>query len=164
MNGSRKLFEFVDDNPLVELHPCDRTNDTSLIRKNDRAVAINSAIQLDLTGQVCADSMGHRIYSGIGGQMDFIRGAALSREGRAIIALPSTAKGGAVSRIVPELAPGAGVVTTRGHVHWVVTEYGAVNLHGQSLRERARLLVGIAHPDYRAELRQWVAGVRHYVL
>jgi acyl-CoA hydrolase len=162
VNGSRKLFEFVDDNPLVELHPCDRTNDTSLIRKNDRAVAINSAIQLDLTGQVCADSMGHRIYSGIGGQMDFIRGAALSRGGRAIIALPSTARGGAVSRIVPELDAGAGVVTTRGHVHWVVTEYGAVNLHGKTLRERAELLTGVAHPDFRAELRRWVAGVRHY--
>jgi acyl-CoA hydrolase len=164
VNGSRKVFDFVDDNPVVELHPCDRTNDTSLIRKNDKAVAINSAIQIDLTGQVCADSMGHRIYSGIGGQMDFIRGAALSRGGRAIIALPSTARGGAVSRIVPELAPGAGVVTTRGHVHWVVTEYGAVNLHGQSLRERAALLIGIANPDFRAELRRWAAGTRHYVV
>jgi acyl-CoA hydrolase len=106
--GSRKVFDFVDDNPLVELHPCDRTNDTALIRKNDKAVAINSAIQLDLTGQVCADSFGHQIYSGIGGQMDFMRGAALSRGGRAVIALPSTARGGTVSRIVPELAPGPG--------------------------------------------------------
>jgi acyl-CoA hydrolase len=164
VNGSQKVFDFVHDNPVVELHPCDRTNDTSLIRKNDKAVAINSAIQIDLTGQVCADSMGHRIYSGIGGQMDFIRGAALSRGGRAIIALPSTARGGAVSRIVPELAPGAGVVTTRGHVHWVVTEYGAVNLHGKTLRERAALLMGVAHPDFRAELRQWAAGVRHYLI
>jgi 4-hydroxybutyrate CoA-transferase len=162
VNGSRKVFDFVDDNPLVELHPCDRTNDTSLIRKNDRAVAINSAIQFDLTGQVCADSLGHQIYSGIGGQMDFIRGAALSKGGRAIIALPSTARGGTVSRIVPELTAGAGVVTTRGHVHWVVTEYGAVNLHGKTLRERAELLIGIAHPDFRAELRRWVAQVRHY--
>jgi acyl-CoA hydrolase len=162
VNGSRKLFDFINDNPTVEFHPCDRTNDTSLIRKNDRAVAINSAIEIDLTGQVCADSFGHRIYSGIGGQMDFIRGAALSRGGRAIIALPSTAKGGTVSRIVPELAPGAGVVTTRGHVHWLVTEYGAVNLHGKTLRERADLLIGIAHPDFRGALRQWVAGVRHY--
>jgi acyl-CoA hydrolase len=162
VNGSRKVFDFVDDNPVIEFHPCDRTNDTALIRKNDRAVAINSAIQVDLTGQVCADSFGHRIHSGIGGQMDFIRGAALSRGGRAIIALPSTAKGGAVSRIVPELSPGAGVVTTRGHVHWVVTEHGAVNLHGQTLRERAARLIGIAHPDNRAELRRWVAGVRHY--
>jgi 4-hydroxybutyrate CoA-transferase len=164
VNGSRKLFDFVNDNPLVELHPCDRTNDTSLIRKNDRVVAINSALQLDLTGQVCADSFGHRIYSGIGGQMDFIRGAALSRDGRAVIALPSTARGGACSRIVPELTPGAGVVTTRGHVHWVVTEHGAVNLHGKTLRERAALLIGIAHPDFRGELKQWVAGVRHYLV
>jgi acyl-CoA hydrolase len=162
VHGSRKLFDFVADNPLVELHPADRTNDTSLIRKNERVVAINSAIQLDLTGQVCADSFGHCIHSGIGGQMDFIRGAALSRGGRAIIALPSTAKGGTISRIVPELAPGAGVVTTRGHVHWVVTEYGAVNLHGRTLRERAEQLIGVAHPDFRTELRQWVAGVRHY--
>jgi 4-hydroxybutyrate CoA-transferase len=135
VNGSRKVYDFVDDNPMVEFHPCDRTNDTSLIRKNDRVVAINSAIQLDLTGQVCADSFGHQIYSGIGGQMDFIRGAALSRGGHPIIALPSTARGGSISRIVPALAPGAGVVTTRGHVHWVVTEYGAVNLHGKTLRE-----------------------------
>jgi 4-hydroxybutyrate CoA-transferase len=164
VNGSRKVFDFVNDNPVVEFHPADRTNDTSLIRKNDRVVAINSAIQLDLTGQVCADSFGHQIYSGIGGQMDFIRGAALSRGGRAIIALPSTARGGVLSRIVPELAPGAGVVTTRGHVHWVVTEYGAVNLHGQSLRERAQLLIGVAHPDFRTELKQWVVGLRHYLL
>jgi acyl-CoA hydrolase len=164
VSGSRKVFDFVDDNPVVELHPADRTNDTSLIRKNDRVVAINSAIQLDLTGQVCADSFGHRIYSGIGGQMDFIRGAAISRDGRAIIALPSTARGGMVSRVVSELAPGAGVVTTRGHVHWVVTEYGAVNLHGKTLRERAERLIGIAHPDFRAELKQWVAGVRHYLV
>jgi 4-hydroxybutyrate CoA-transferase len=164
VNGSRKVFDFVDDNPVVELHPCDRTNDTSLIRKNDKAVAINSAIQFDLTGQVCADSLGHQIYSGIGGQMDFIRGAALSKGGRAIIALPSTARGGTVSRIVPELTAGAGVVTTRGHVHWVVTEYGAVNLHGKTLRERAELLIGIAHPDFRAELRRWVAQVRHYLV
>jgi 4-hydroxybutyrate CoA-transferase len=164
VNGSRKVFDFVNDNPVVELHPCDRTNDTSLIRKNDKAVAINSAIQLDLTGQVCADSMGHRIYSGIGGQMDFIRGAALSRGGKPIIALPSTAKDGTVSRIVPELTPGSGVVTTRGHVHWVVTEFGTVNLHGKSLRERAELLIRVAHPNFRAELRQWVAKVRHYVV
>jgi acyl-CoA hydrolase len=164
VNGSRKVFDFVNDNPVVELHPADRTNDTALIRKNDRAVAINSAIELDLTGQVCADSFGHRIYSGIGGQMDFMRGAALSRGGRAIIALPSTARDGKVSRIVPELTAGAGVVTTRGHVHWVVTEHGAVNLHGKTLRERAELLVGIAHPDFRAELKRWVAGARHYLL
>ncbi len=151
--GSRRLFTFVDDNPLVEFHPADRTNDTAAIRKNDRVVAVNSAIQLDITGQVCADSIGPKIYSGIGGQMDFIRGAALSRGGKPIIALPSTAKDGAISRIIPQLTPGAGVVTTRGHVHWVVTEFGAVNLHGKTLRERAHLLSSIAHPDFRAELR-----------
>jgi acyl-CoA hydrolase len=160
VNGTRRLYDFVDDNPVVEFHPCDRTNDTALIRKNDHTVAINSALQLDLTGQVCADSIGHRIYSGIGGQMDFIRGAALSRGGKPVIALPSTAKGGTVSRIVPELAPGAGVVTTRGHVHWVVTEFGAVNLHGKSLRERADLLTSIAHPDHRADLRAAAAGLK----
>lgn len=150
--GSRRLFDFVNDNPMVEFHSCDRTNDTALIGRNPRVTAINSAIQIDLTGQVCADSMGHRIYSGIGGQMDFIRGAARSRGGKPIIALPSTAAGGTVSRIVWELTPGAGVVTTRGHVHWVVTEYGVVNLHGLSIRERTEALISIAHPDFRAEL------------
>ena len=150
--GSRRLYDFVDDNPLVEFHPCDRTNDTNLIRKLDRVVAINSAIELDLTGQVCADSIGHRVYSGIGGQMDFIRGAAMSRGGKPVIALPSTAAGGSVSRIVAQLRPGAGVVTTRGHVHWVVTEYGAVDLHARSLAERGRLLASIAHPDHREAL------------
>lgn len=164
INGSRRVYDFVNDNALVEFHPCDRTNDTSLIRKNDQTVAINSALQIDLTGQVCADSIGHRIYSGIGGQMDFIRGAALSRGGKPIIALLSTAKGGSISRIVPELTAGAGVVTTRGHVHWIVTEYGAVNLHGKSLRDRAALLIGLAHPDHRESLRQWVNGTRHYVV
>src|SRR4030095_14006965 len=122
--GSKRLFDFVNDNPMVEFHSCDRTNDTALIRRNPRVTAINSAIQIDLTGQVCAASIGHRIYSGIGGQMDFIRGAALSRGGKPIIALPSTAAGGTISRIVWELTPGAGVVTTRGHVHWVGHEKG----------------------------------------
>lgn len=164
VNGTRKVFDFVDDNPLVEFHPADRTNDTALIRKNDNVVAVNSALQIDLTGQVCADSFGHRIYSGIGGQMDFVRGAAVSRGGKPIIALPSTAKGGTVSRITHELAPGAGVTTTRGHVHWVVTEFGAVNLHGRALRERAELLIGIAHPDFRPELRQKVKELRHFVV
>jgi acyl-CoA hydrolase len=127
-------------------------------------VAINSAIEIDLTGQVCADSMGHRIYSGIGGQMDFIRGAALSRGGRPIIALSSTAARGTISRITPTLKPGAGVVTTRGHVHWVVTEHGAVDLHGLTLRERGEALISIAHPSFQAELRRELAAVRHFVL
>ncbi len=162
--GSERLYRFVDDNPLVEFHPCDRTNDTALIRKNDKVVAINSALEIDLSGQVVADSIGFRIYSGIGGQMDFIRGAALSQGGKPVIALPSTAAGGRVSRIVSALKPGAGVVTTRGHVHWVVTEYGAVNLFGRSLRQRAEALIGIAHPDVRAELRREFAETRHVVL
>jgi len=158
--GSKRLFDFVHDNLLVEFHPCDRTNDTSIIRRNPRVVAINSAIEVDLTGQVVADSFGHRIYSGIGGQMDFIRGAALSRGGKAIIALPSTGKNGTISRITTEIAAGAGVVTTRGHVHWVVTEYGAVNLHGCTLRERGEMLISIAHPDFRAELTRDLKRIR----
>lgn len=162
VNGTRRLFAFVHDNPLVAFHPCDWTNHTSVIRRNPKVVAINSALQVDLTGQVCADSIGHRIYSGIGGQMDFIRGAALSRGGKPIIALPSTAARGTISRLVAQLEAGAGVVTTRGHVHWVVTEYGAVNLHGKSLRERADLLISIAHPDFRAGLRRDVAQVRTF--
>ncbi len=159
--GSQRLYDFVDDNPYVEFHPCDRTNDTALIRKNDKVVAINSALEVDLSGQVVADSIGFRIYSGIGGQMDFIRGAALSRGGKPIIALPSTAAGGQASRIVASITQGAGVVTTRGHVHWVVTEYGAVNLFGVTLRGRAERLIGIAHPDVRAELRRDFASARH---
>ncbi|MEO5822919.1 MAG: acetyl-CoA hydrolase/transferase C-terminal domain-containing protein [Vicinamibacteraceae bacterium] len=152
--GTRRLFDFVDDNPLVEFHPCDRTNDVAIIRKNPKVTAINSALEIDLTGQVCADSIGRRIYSGIGGQMDFMHAAARSEGGKPIIALPSTARGGHLSRIVSTLTPGAGVVTTRGHVHWVVTEYGAVNLHGLTIRERAEALTSIAHPDFRAELRR----------
>lgn len=163
VSGTRKLYDFVDDNPLVEFHPCDRTNDTSLLRKIDRVAAINSALQIDLSGQVCADSIGHRIYSGIGGQMDFIRGAAISRGGKPIIALPSTAAGGGISRIVSELNPGAGVVTTRGHVHWVVTEYGAVNLHGATLSERGEMLVSIAHPDFRRELTDSLRGLKRFL-
>jgi acyl-CoA hydrolase len=162
--GTRRLYEFVHDNPSIEFHPCDRTNDTALIRQNPQVVAINSALELDLSGQVCADSIGFRIYSGIGGQMDFIRGAALSPGGKPIIALPATAANGAVSRIVAALKPGAGVVTTRGHVHWVVTEYGAVDVFGKSLRERAESLIAIAHPDFRAELRRAYAETRHVVL
>ncbi len=161
--GSPRLFDFVNDNPLVEFHPCDRTNDTLAIRKNDRTTAINSAIQIDLTGQVCADSIGHAIHSGIGGQMDFMRGAAMSRGGKPIIALPSTAADGTISRIVPELNAGAGVVTTRGHVHWVVTEYGAVNLHGRTLSERGEMLISIAHPDFRAELTDRLRRLKRFV-
>lgn len=150
--GSQRVFDFVNDNSEVEFVGADVSNDTGRIGRNPKVVAINSAIQIDLTGQVCADSIGPRIYSGIGGQMDFIRGAARSAGGKPIIALPSQAAGGKFSRIVSTLAPGAGVVTTRGHVHWIVTEYGAVNLHAKSLRERAQLLTSIAHPDFRAEL------------
>jgi 4-hydroxybutyrate CoA-transferase len=162
--GTRRLFDFVDDNQSVELHPCDRTNDTHLICKNDQVVAINSALQIDLSGQVCADSIGHRIYSGIGGQMDFIRGAARSRGGKPIIALPSTAAHGSISRIALELTAGAGVVTTRGHIRWVVTEHGAVNLHGKTLRERGEALISIAHPDFRPTLRRDLAALRHFPL
>jgi len=164
VNGSRRLYDFVADNPTVEFHPCDRTNDTALIRQNPKVVAINSALEIDLTGQICADSIGHTIYSGIGGQMDFIHGAALSPGGKPIIALPSTAAKGTLSRIAFSLKPGAGVVTTRGHAHWVVTEYGAVNLHGKTLRERGEALISIAHPDFRGELAKDLATLRHYVL
>ena len=160
--GTQKTFDFVNDNPFVTFAGSDRTNDTATIRKNPKVTAINSAIEIDLTGQVCADSMGHRIYSGIGGQMDFIRGAALSPGGKPIIALPSTAKNGTISRITAELKPGAGVVTTRGHIHWVVTEYGAVNLQGLTLRERAEALISIAHPDFRPELQRTANAIRHF--
>lgn len=164
VTGTKRVFDFVDDNSECEFHPADRTNDTALIRKNPKVVAINSALEVDVTGQVCADSLGHRIFSGIGGQMDFIRGAAKSIGGKPIIALPSTAARGQVSRITPVLQEGAGVVTTRGHVHWVVTEFGAVNLFGLSLRQRAEALIGIAHPDFRAQLRRDVSNIRHFVL
>jgi len=150
--GTQRLYDFVDDNPMVEMRPVDFTNDTHVIRSFSRMTAINSAIEIDLTGQVVADSIGHRMYSGVGGQMDFMRGAALASEGRAIIALPSTAGGGASSRIVPCLQPGAGVVTTRSHVRSVVTEWGVAELFGKSLSERARALIDIAHPDFREEL------------
>ncbi len=151
--GTDRLHSFLDRNPFAEFHPSDVVNDPNEIRKQHCMIAINSAIQVDLTGQVCADSVGERIYSGIGGQMDFVQGALRSPGGKAIIAFSSTACGGTASRIVPRLAPGAGVVTTRGHVQWIVTEHGAVNLRGKSLRERAELLIGIAHPAFRDELR-----------
>jgi len=149
--GTQRLYDFVHDNPMVEMRAVDFTNDTHVIRSFSRMVAINSAIEVDLTGQVVADSIGHRLYSGVGGQMDFIRGAGLASEGRAIIALPSTA-GGDASRIVSSLREGAGVVTTRAHVRTVVTEWGVAELFGRSLRERAVALIGIAHPDARDRL------------
>jgi 4-hydroxybutyrate CoA-transferase len=152
MMGSRRLYDFVDNNPMVEMRPVDYTNDTAIIRRFKRMTAINSAIEVDLTGQVCADSIGHRMYSGVGGQMDFMRGAALAEEGRAVIALPSTAADGKLSRITPSLKEGAGVTTTRSHVRTVVTEYGVAELFGQSFRERAKRLIAIAHPDFRDEL------------
>ena len=151
--GSRRLYDFVDDNPQVVMLGVDYVNDTATIRRNPRVTAINSAIEIDLTGQVVADSIGTRQYSGVGGQMDFIRGAALSQDGRPIIALPSTTRRGE-SRIVPLLRPGAGVVTTRAHVHFVVTEYGVANLYGLSLRQRARALIDVAHPDHREALER----------
>jgi 4-hydroxybutyrate CoA-transferase len=152
MLGSQRLYDWADDNPMVEMRPVQYTNDTTIIRRFRRMVAINSALEVDLTGQVCADSIGPRMYSGVGGQMDFIRGAALAEEGRAIIALPSTAAGGTVSRIVPYLRQGAGVVTTRAHVETIVTEYGAAEMHGRSIRERAQALIAIADPRFRDEL------------
>jgi acyl-CoA hydrolase len=149
MMGTRRLYAFVNDNPMVEMRPVDFTNDTHVIRSFSRMAAINSAIEVDLTGQVVADSIGHRLYSGVGGQMDFIRGAGLASEGRAFIALPSTAGGGSASRIVASIKEGAGVVTTRAHVRTVVTEWGVAELFGHSLRERALALIAIAHPDFR---------------
>jgi acyl-CoA hydrolase len=153
LNGTRRLFDFVDDNPEIRVMDISYVNDTSIIRQNPKATSINSAIEIDLTGQVCADSMGTYQYSGIGGQMDFMRGASLSEGGLPIIALPSvTSKG--VSRIVPFLKEGAGVVTTRGHMHWVVTEYGCVDLFGRNLKQRAQALIGIAHPAHREWLEK----------
>lgn len=151
--GTQKLYDFVDDNPNISFMDVAYVNDTSIIRKNPKVFAINSALEIDLTGQICADSLGTYQYSGIGGQMDFMRGASLSPEGKPIIALPSvTSKG--LSRIVPILKPGAGVVTTRGHVHYVVTEYGVVNLYGKNMEQRAKALISIAHPDHREELER----------
>ncbi len=151
--GTRRLYDFVDDNPQVALLDVAYVNDTAVIRRNPRVTAINAAIEVDLTGQVCADSIGTRLYSGVGGQMDFIRGASLSEDGKPIIVLPSVTKRHE-SRIVPFLKPGAGVVTTRAHVHYVVTEYGVANLYGKNLRQRARALIDIAHPDHRAALEE----------
>jgi acyl-CoA hydrolase len=160
--GTERLFRFIHENPIFELHPTQYTNDPFVISQNDRMIAINSAIQVDLTGQVCADSIGTKPYSGFGGQLDFIRGAARSKGGKPIIALPSTAKDGAVSRIAPVLDAGAGVVTTRADVHYVVTEFGVAYLHGKTLRQRAEALIAIAHPKFRDELYDFAAKV-HYL-
>ena len=159
--GSQRLYDFVDDNPMVEFHQSDIVNDIREISRIRRMTAINSAIEIDITGQVVADSIGGRIHSGIGGQMDFVVGATMAPEGRSIIALPSTARGGQHSRIVPEVKAGAGIVTTRGHVQWIVTEYGSVNLLGKSLRQRADLLCSVAHPDFRSDLRSAMVA-RHW--
>ncbi len=150
--GTRRLYDFIDNNPIFEFHPSYYTNDPFIISQNDKMVAINSALEVDITGQVCADSLGYSLYSGIGGQVDFIRGAARSRGGKPIIALPATAKEDAVSRIVPHVQEGAGIVTSRGDVHYVITEYGVAYLHGKTIRERCRALINIAHPRFRDEL------------
>ena len=146
--GSKRLYDYVDDNPFIEMRASDYVNDVSVIKQNRHMIAINSAIEVDVTGQVCADSIGAKMYSGVGGQMDFIRAASLSEGGKAIIALPSITKKG-VSRIVPTLNPGAGVVITRSHVHFVVTEYGVANLYGKTIKERVKALTDIAHPNHR---------------
>jgi 4-hydroxybutyrate CoA-transferase len=153
--GTKNLFDYVDNNPIFEFHPTAYTNDPALIARNDHMVAINSALQVDITGQVCSDSIGTYFYSGIGGQVDFLRGASRSKGGKAIIALSSTAKNGTISRITPMLAPGAGVVTSRGLIRYVVTEYGVAYLHGKSIRERAQALIEIAHPKFRDELYEY---------
>jgi 4-hydroxybutyrate CoA-transferase len=153
--GTPDLFAFVDNNPIFEFHPTAYTNDPGLIARNDNMVAINSALQVDLTGQVCSDSIGNQFYSGIGGQVDFLRGASRARGGKPIIAISSTAKHGTISRIVPMLDPGAGVVTSRGLVRYVVTEHGVAYLHGKSIRERAKALIEIAHPKFRPELYEY---------
>jgi acyl-CoA hydrolase len=152
--GSERLYRFLDNNPMIEAHPAEYVNDPAIASQNDRLVAINSAIEVDLTGQVCSDSIGTYIFSGFGGQVDFIRAAARSRGGRPIIALPATARDGAMSRIVPLLKPGAGVVTSRADVHYVVTEFGVAHLFGKNLRERARALIDIAAPRFRDELER----------
>ena len=157
--GSQRLYDFVNDNPFVEMRESSYVNDTAVIRRNPKMVAINSAIEVDLTGQVCADSIGARMYSGVGGQMDFIRGAALSEGGKAIIALPSVTKKGE-SRIVPFLKQGAGVVTTRSHAQYIITEYGIADLYGKTLKQRAKALVAIAHPDH----REWIDRKYHELL
>lgn len=160
--GSHKLFEYIHENPFIEMRTTEFVNDPFVIARNDKMIAINSALQVDLTGQVCADSIGYSFYSGFGGQVDFMRGASRSRGGKPIIALQSTAKKGTLSRIVPHLEEGAGVTTSRGDVHWVVTEYGAVDLHGMNVRERVNALIGISHPKFREELEKH-AKAKNYI-
>jgi acetyl-CoA hydrolase len=162
--GTRKLYDFVDDNPIVELHPTEYVNDPFVIARNDRMVSINSAIEVDLTGQVCSDSVGPKFYSGVGGQVDFTYGASRSKGGKPIIALPSTTTlrdGTVLSRIVATLKPGAGVVTTRNHVHFVATEHGIADLYGKTVRQRARALIAIAHPDFREDLERSARELRY---
>lgn len=153
--GTRRVYDFIDNNPIFEFHPQEYVNDPFIVSQNNKMVAINSALEVDLTGQVCADSIGSKMYSGIGGQVDFIRGASRSVGGKPIIALPATTKNDTISRIVPTLKPGAGVVTSRGDVDYVVTEFGAVNLWGKTLQERAKALISIAHPNFREELTKY---------
>ncbi|MBY0552507.1 MAG: hypothetical protein K2W95_34820 [Candidatus Obscuribacterales bacterium] len=152
--GTQRLYDFVDNNPLIEFQTSDYINDPDIIARNAKMTSINSALQVDVTGQICADSIGNYLYSGFGGQVDFVRGASRARGGKAIIAMPSTAKGGLVSRICGTLRPGSGVVTSRGDVHYVVTEFGIAQLHGRTLSQRMRALIAIAHPDFREELEQ----------
>ncbi|MHC5083310.1 MAG: acetyl-CoA hydrolase/transferase family protein, partial [Planctomycetota bacterium] len=160
--GSQRLYDYINNNPFFEFHPTEYVNDPYVIGQHDKMVGINVGLEIDLTGQVCADSLGYKFYSGIGGQVDFIRGCARSRGGKPIIAMPSTAKDDTISRIVPKLSDGAGVVTTRGDIHYVVTEYGIAYLHGKSIRERVLSLINIAHPKFRKELIQ-AAKAQHYV-
>jgi len=158
--GSQKLYDYVDDNPFIEMRASNYTNDVSIIKQNPKMVAINSAIEVDVTGQVCADSIGQNMYSGVGGQMDFIRGASLSEGGKAIIALPSVTNKG-ISRITAFLKPGAGVVTTRAHVQYIVTEYGVANLYGKTIKQRVKELVNIAHPNFRESIaRSYFDGIK----
>jgi 4-hydroxybutyrate CoA-transferase len=160
--GTKKLYRWVHDNPLIEFHPTEYVNDPFVISQNHRMVAINSAIEVDLTGQICADSIGPKLYSGVGGQLDFIYGASRSKGGVPIITLPSTAKDDTLSRIVPMLKPGAGVTTTRNHIRFVITEYGIADLYGKTIRQRAQALINIAHPKFRDELTKQAKEL-HYI-
>ncbi len=158
--GSRKLYQFMHRNPALEMHPVDFTNDPALAGQNDNLIAINATLQIDLIGQCCSESMGYMPYSGTGGQADFVRAANRSKGGKAIIVLPSTAKGDTISRIVPTLTPGAHVTTTKNDVNYVVSEYGVAQLRGKSAKQRAEALIGIAHPDFRSELREAARKMR----